>query len=416
MESVAERTRRAAELINAGRITPTAMALRGVTTSSGWCRVFDGDRPAGADEPGQPSNRPVGNDAMSAGWPRDERCSRAAVRLGLTSGPRPSWESRRLPRVLIDGVVPWDLQWGDVEGWSGQGGRRARHRAGQHPHGRGLVAGRSRRFSARLDGLLIIGGTGSRPRTPWRCGPGTPSTHACKRPVIVLPSTIDNNLPSCDISVGADTALKLIVGSVDTGPAGPQRRPTGAFVVETMGGFCGYLALMAGLSGGAVRVYLNEEGVTLKDLSHDVERMVDSFKVGQRLFLTVMNEKASPMYTTDFLCRLFEQEGHDLFDARGVVLGQTQQGGSPTPFDRILGTRLAAHSIDWLSNQIDTKKTGSAVIGLHESNVRILSLRRAEELADWEHRRPVDQWWLRLRPLINTLGSRLAVTPARAGR
>ena len=56
--------------------------------------------------------------------------------------------------------------------------------------------------------------------------------------------------------------------------------------------------------------------------------MVDSFRVGQRLFLTVMNEKASPMYTSDFLCRLFEQESQGLFDAREVVLGQTQQGGS----------------------------------------------------------------------------------------
>ena len=127
-----------------------------------------------------------------------------------------------------------------------------------------------------------------------------------------------------------------------------------------MGGRCGYLALLGGLSGGAVRVYLHEEGITLRDLSHDVERMVDSFRVGQRLFLTVMNEKASPMYTSDFLCRLFEQESQGLFDAREVVLGQTQQGGTPTPFDRILGTRLAAHSIDWLSNQIDTQKTGGA--------------------------------------------------------
>ena len=43
------------------------------------------------------------------------------------------------------------------------------------------------------------------------------------------------------------------------------------------------------------------------------------------------------MYTSDFLCRLFEQESQGLFDAREVVLGQTQQGGSPSPFDRILG-------------------------------------------------------------------------------
>ena len=138
--------------------------------------------------------------------------------------------------------------------------------------------------------------------------------------------------------------------------------------------------------------------------------MVDSFRVGQRLFLTVMNEKASAMYTSDFLCRLFEQESHGLFDAREVVLGQTQQGGTPTPFDRILGTRLAAHSIDWLSNQIDTDKTGSAVIGLNEGRVRVLSLRRSEELADWENRRPLDQWWMRLRPIIEVLAGRLGVT------
>jgi 6-phosphofructokinase 1 len=137
--------------------------------------------------------------------------------------------------------------------------------------------------------------------------------------------------------------------------------------------------------------------------------MVDSFRFGQRLFLTVMNEKASPMYTSDFLCRLFEQESQELFDAREVVLGQTQQGGAPTPFDRILGTRLAAHSIDWLSDQIDTNKAGSAVIGLKEGAVKVQSMRQVEDQADWEYRRPVDQWWMRLRPIIDVLADRLLV-------
>jgi len=99
------------------------------------------------------------------------------------------------------------------------------------------------------------------------------------------------------------------------------------------------------------------------------------------------------------------------FDAREVVLGQTQQGGAPSPFDRILGTRLAAHSIDWLSNQIDTKSSRSAIIGLYEGRVRILPIRQAEELADWDHRRPIDQWWMQLRPIIDVLAGRLAVTP-----
>jgi 6-phosphofructokinase 1 len=186
-------------------------------------------------------------------------------------------------------------------------------------------------------------------------------------------------------------------------------------VVETMGGQCGYLALLGGLSGGAVRVYLNEEGITIQELADDVRRMVDSFRVGQKLFLAVMNEKASPMYTSDFLCRLFDQESQGLFDAREVVLGQTQQGGAPSPFDRILGTRLAAHSIDWLSSQLDSAGTGGVVIGLSEGKVRVRPLQEAEELADWEHRRPLKQWWLELRPLIDVLADRLALRPAQPG-
>ena len=228
-------------------------------------------------------------------------------------------------RGLIDGDVR-ELDWGDVEGWTSRGGAElgiSRHVPtvkDLYAIGRGLE-------QHQIDALLIIGGwdafeaahtlNAERDRYP-----------AFQIPMICLPATIDNNMPNSELSVGADSALNLIVDSIDrVRQAGTASRR--CFVVETMGGYCGYLALLGGLSGGAVRVYLHEEGITLQDLSHDVERMVDSFRVGQRLFLTVMNEKASPMYTSDFLCRLFEQESHGLFDAREVVLGQTQQGGTP---------------------------------------------------------------------------------------
>jgi hypothetical protein len=54
------------------------------------------------------------------------------------------------------------------------------------------------------------------------------------------------------------------------------------------------------------------------------------------------------------------------------------------------------------------------VIGLHEGGVRILPMRRAEELADWPRRRPLDQWWMRLRPTIELLAGRLSGTPSPA--
>ncbi|HEX5882213.1 MAG TPA: 6-phosphofructokinase [Actinomycetota bacterium] len=328
----------------------------------------------------------------------------AAVRLGLDRGHTMLGVNGSF-RGLMDGDVQ-ELTWGDVEGWTSLGGaelgisRYVPTVSDLYAIGRGLE-------DQRVDGLLIIGGwdafeaacTMQRERARYP---------AFRVPTIYLPATIDNNIPGSELSVGADSALGLIVDSIDrVRQAGIATRR--CFVVETMGGQCGYLALMGGLSGGAVRVYLHEEGITLQELAQDVERMVASFRVGQRLFLAVMNEKASPMYTSDFLCRLFNQESQGLFDAREVVLGQTQQGGAPSPFDRILGTRLAAHSIDWLSDQIESAGTGGAVIGLSQGKVRVAPLREAEELADWEQRRPLAQWWMGLRPLIDVLADRLAL-------
>jgi 6-phosphofructokinase 1 len=327
----------------------------------------------------------------------------AAVRLGLDRGHTMLGINRSF-QGLAEGDVR-ELQWGDVEGWTALGGaelgisRKVPTVKDLYAIGRGLE-------DNRIDALMIIGGWdafqsagtmyGERERYP-----------AFQVPTILLPATIDNNIPNAELSVGCDSALNLIVDSIDrVRQAGTASRR--CFVVETMGGFCGYLALLGGLSGGAVHVYLHEEGITLKDLATDVERMVQSFRIGQKLFLTVMNERASPMYTSEFLCRLFEQESQGLFDAREVVLGQTQQGGTPSPFDRILATRLAHHSIDWLSNQIDSGEADSAVIGLHEGNVRVLSLRDAQDLADWEHRRPINQWWMQLRHILNVLANRLA--------
>ncbi|MCL5460027.1 6-phosphofructokinase, partial [Loigolactobacillus coryniformis] len=78
-------------------------------------------------------------------------------------------------------------------------------------------------------------------------------------PTVCLPASIDNNLPGSEFSIGADTALNVIVDAMDkikeSGIA--SRR---CFVVETMGKTCGYLALMSGIAAGAERIYLNEEG------------------------------------------------------------------------------------------------------------------------------------------------------------
>ena len=170
---------------------------------------------------------------------------------------------------------------------------------------------------------------------------------AFNMPIVCVPASINNNLPGADFSIGSDTALNSITEVVDKikQSAVASNR---CFVVEVMGRYCGYLALMSALATGAERAYLHEEGITLNMLQNDIEFLNDGFRHGKRVGLMIRNEDANPLYNTPFLAALFEEEGGDLFDVRMAVLGHLQQGGDPTPYDRILATRLTSDAIDFL--------------------------------------------------------------------
>jgi 6-phosphofructokinase 1 len=324
--------------------------------------------------------------------------ARAAVRLGLDRGHamfgvRGSFEG------LINGRIE-ELAWGDVEGWTALGGaelgasRLIPTTEQLYPVARALE-------SHGIDGLLVIGGWMAY-QAVHRLYSERERYPAFKIPMLCLPASIDNNLPGSDLSVGADTALNVIVEALDRikRSAMAARR---CFVVEVMGRHCGYLALMSGLAGGAERIYLPEEGITLKDLQADVERMIASFRGGRRFYLTIRNERANPQYTTDFLCRLFEEEGGAWFDVRQAVLGHIQQGGNPSPFDRILATRLAAHGIDFLSGELERGTAAGAFIGLVEGKVTTFPIKLLPDMIDLPNRRPLEQWWLELRPVLQDL-------------
>jgi 6-phosphofructokinase 1 len=221
-------------------------------------------------------------------------------------------------------------------------------------------------------------------------------------PIVCLPATIDNDLPGSQLSIGADTALNSIVTDVDKikQSAVASRR---CFVVEVMGGDCGYLALISGLSTGAERVYLPETPLSLHDLQDDVDDLVEGFRHGKRLGLMIRNEEADPLYTTDFMCALFEKEGGDLFDVRQAILGHVQQGGDPTPFDRIQATRLAARCIDFLIAEAGSNQPRSVFIGLQGGNVVFTPVEDFPRLVEKGTRRPKEQWWLDLRPIARIM-------------
>jgi 6-phosphofructokinase 1 len=173
-----------------------------------------------------------------------------------------------------------------------------------------------------------------------------------------------------------------------------------------MGRYCGYLALMSGLATGAERVYLHEEGIALRDLQTDLTMLLDDIQQGRRLSLMIRNEYANPLYTTSFIAALFEQEGAERFDVRQVILGHLQQGGSPTPFDRIQAIRLATRCVEHLITEAEQETPAGAFIGLQGGDAKIFDLEDMPRMADVAHMRPKEQWWLELQPLVRLLATK----------
>jgi 6-phosphofructokinase 1 len=212
-------------------------------------------------------------------------------------------------------------------------------------------------------------------------------------PILCMPASIDNNLPGSELSVGADTALNNITQAVDKikQSAVASNR---CFVVEVMGRYCGYLALMSGLATGAEQVYLNEEGITLSHLQRDLSYLIDGFKRGKRVGLVICNENANPVYNSDFISALFAEEGQQVFQVRKAILGHLQQGGDPSPFDRIQATRFAAKSLEFMIEEAQKALPASAFIGLQAGQTHFFDLGDFPRMVDKERQRPKQQWWL----------------------
>jgi 6-phosphofructokinase 1 len=122
--------------------------------------------------------------------------------------------------------------------------------------------------------------------------------------------------------------------------------------------------------------------------------------------LVIRNEAASRVYDTDFMCALFEEEGGNLFDVRKAILGHLQQGGDPSPFDRILATRMAAESVEYLIAEAKKGPSGAAAfIGIREGRLTITPFDEMPRLVDAENQRPREQWWRQLAPIAERLAA-----------
>lgn len=180
-----------------------------------------------------------------------------------------------------------------------------------------------------IESLIVIGGNGS------QRGSLALSRHGVR--VIGVGSTIDNDLFGAEPSIGSTTALDTALEAIDRlrVTASSHRR---AFLVEVMGRHSGYLALMAGVTGGAEAIVLPEEPLEPQALAEEIR---NSYARGKSHAIIVVAEGAR--YDADGCMRYFDTHAERLgFEVRLTRLGHVQRGGAPCAFDRLLATRLGA--------------------------------------------------------------------------
>uniref|UniRef100_A0A8C6UN48 ATP-dependent 6-phosphofructokinase n=1 Tax=Neogobius melanostomus TaxID=47308 RepID=A0A8C6UN48_9GOBI len=316
-----------------------------------------------------------------------------------------------------------EITWGDVGGWTGQGGSllgTKRTLPGKH-----LDKIAEQMKLHKINALMVIGGFEAYMGL-LELAKARDAHEALCVPMIMVPATVSNNIPGSDLSIGSDTALNAITHTCDRikqSASGTKRR---VFIIETMGGYCGYLATVGGLAAGADSVYIYEEPFDIRDLQANVEHLTEKMKTSiQRgivlrtslnsthVLCVCRNENCNENFSTDFMYQLYSEEGRGVFDCRKNILGHMQQGGAPSPFDRNFSTKIAAKAMQWITRSLKESFKGGRVFANSEDTACLLGMRRRalvfqpvshlQEETDFVHRIPKEQWWLKLRPLMKIL-------------
>src|SRR6201985_1065850 len=211
-----------------------------------------------------------------------------------------------------------------------------------------------------IDALVVIGGDGT----------FTGALRFSKKypdiAIMGIPGTIDNDLYGSTYTLGFDTATNTVIEAIDKirDTADAHDR---LFFIEVMGRDSGAIALRAGISCGAEAILLPEKETAIDDL-------IENLKAGQ------LNKKSSSIVIVAegdkhggaFDIAKMVQKEVKLYDIKVTILGHLQRGGSPSAFDRILGSRLGYAAVNALLSG-----KSQMMVGLEANHIKITSLEEA---------------------------------------
>jgi 6-phosphofructokinase 1 len=228
-----------------------------------------------------------------------------------------------------------------------------------------------------IDALVVIGGDGTLSAAYELSGRGIP--------LVGIPKTIDNDVYGTDISIGFDTAVSIVTDMIDRLHTTAESHHR-IMVVEVMGRNAGWIAVMAGIAGGADVILIPEVHVTLDTVCDDLKAR---YRAGKKYSVVVVAEGTHHEdISREVVPECNRDEcGHEKFvgvgnllgrelgqrlgiETRVTVLGHVQRGGTPTAFDRILGTRFGAAAVE----QLVAGNTG-CMVALQGSRIVTVPLR-----------------------------------------
>ncbi|MET3980685.1 6-phosphofructokinase 1 [Mucilaginibacter sp. UYP25] len=211
-----------------------------------------------------------------------------------------------------------------------------------------------------IDGIVVIGGDGT----------FTGALRFSKKypdiAVIGVPGTIDNDLYGSTYTLGFDTATNTVIEAIDKirDTADAHDR---LFFIEVMGRDSGAIALRAGISCGA-------EAILLPERDTAIENLIENLKAGQynkkssSIVIVAEGDKSGGAYDLAEVVR----KQIKFYDIKVTILGHLQRGGSPSAFDRILGSRLGFAAVNAMING-ETQK----MVGLEANHIKLTSLEEA---------------------------------------
>ncbi|KRO38090.1 MAG: 6-phosphofructokinase [Acidimicrobium sp. BACL17 MAG-120924-bin0] len=251
-----------------------------------------------------------------------------------------------------DGVVEQRyalLKTNDVRGIAPRGGTILGTRRGGPFDKKSGVADVQRAVAdLQLDALVVIGGNGS-----LTVASRLFEEHGL--PTIGVPKTIDNDVVGTDSTFGFQTAVQIATDAIDRLHTTAESHDR-ILVVEVMGRDAGWIALHAGIAGGATAIVVPEDPFDIETLTEIVRRRHDN---GRYASVVVVAEGATPrdksqvdVYKGNVSAVIAQElQARTGYEARLVQLGHLQRGGTPTSYDRVLATRFGLAAVDACVNQ-----------------------------------------------------------------